>query len=85
VSQIKAHSSYTEAIGQSLGIIGPESAPQDVKIDSATPLAGSVVLLNLLFACFGTVAAGSRRSGGAFEQIGISNQETFTDSCAPLG
>lgn len=84
VNQVKAHNNYTEAIGQSLGIIGAEGAPQDVKIDSATPLTGSIVELNLFLAGFGTVAVRSRRGGGAFEQIGISNQETFTDSRAPL-
>ncbi len=84
VNQIKAHTNYTLAIGQSLGIIGAEAAPQDVRIDSATPLTGSIVELNLFLAGFGTVAVRARRGGGAFEQIGISNQEIFTDSRAPL-
>lgn len=84
VNQIKAHNSYTAAIGQSLGIIGAEETPQNVKIDSATPRTGSIVDLNLFLAGFGTVAVRCRRGGGAMEQIGISNQETFTDSRAPL-
>jgi hypothetical protein len=84
VNQVKAHNAYTQAIGQSLGIIGAEAAPQNVGIDSATPLTGSIVELNLFLAGFGTVAVRARRGGGAFEQIGISTQEIFTDSRAPL-
>lgn len=42
------------------------------------------MVLDLFLAGFGNVAVRARRGGGAFEQIGISNQELFTDSRPPL-
>lgn len=82
--QIKAHNNYSVAIGQSLGIVGASSAPQDVRIVSAAAQGGSQVLVQLFMAGNETVAVFRRRGGGGFEQIGISNQATFLDTAGPL-
>lgn len=82
--QHKAHNNYTLAIGQSLNIVGAEEAPADVAIDSGRALGASQVELDLFLAGFGTVAVFSRRGGGNWEQIGISNQEIYVDNRAPL-
>lgn len=84
VDQIKANNNFTVAIGQSLGVIGALAGAQDVAIDSAKAQAGSIVELDLFMAGNATVGIYMSRGGGAYALLGISTQETFTDSTAPL-
>ena len=84
VAQIKAHSAYTEAIGQAMGIVGPGAGAHGTPAVVAQALTQSQVSLNLTKAGYSVLAIESRRGGGAWEQIGIAQTATYVDQRAPV-
>lgn len=83
VAQLKAHGSYTVAIGQAMGIIGPPDALGTPGVD-AQALTASDVRLALFKAGYDLLAVDSRRGGGGWEQIGVSQTAEFIDTRDPL-
>lgn len=84
VAQIKAHSAYTEAIGQAMGIVGPGPGGHGTPVVVAQALTQSQVQLNLTKAGYTLLAIESRRAGGNWEQIGVAQTSTFVDQRPPL-
>ncbi|MEX2244712.1 MAG: hypothetical protein WD716_12815 [Fimbriimonadaceae bacterium] len=82
-TRIKASSTYTTAVGEAYGIVGTSPA-QGTPSVAASPLTGSQVRLRIGKSGFSVLAVDSRRGGGAWEQIGVSQTAEFIDTRAPL-
>jgi hypothetical protein len=83
-AQIKAAEAYTRAIGESLGIVGPEPAPPGAPAVTAVALPQSRVRLDLRKAGHPALAVDSRRGGGPWEQIAVALTSPYVDARAPL-
>ena len=83
---IKAQPTYTHSIGELYGIEPPAAGPlADPSVRTAMPTAGtSNVVLNLTKGGYDVIAVEMRRNGGAWNQIGVSQTATFTDTTALL-
>jgi hypothetical protein len=83
---VKADSDYSRSVGERFGIIAPEAGPRaDPSIRRAEPSTGSSrVALRLKKGGYALIAVDMRRSGGAWEQIGVSQTATFVDATPPL-
>jgi hypothetical protein len=78
---LKAHPAYTQAKGELYGIVAPAGVgPGTPNINTATALVGSEVLLSLNKAGYSVLAVDMRRGGGGWNQIGIAQAATFTDT-----
>ena len=80
---IKASPNFTPAIGEAYGIVGT-SPVQGTPTLAVTSLTGSQVRLRIGKAGFSVLAVDSRRGGGSWEQIGVSQTAEFIDTRAPL-
>lgn len=78
---LRASVGWTEALSELYGLSAPAgSGPGTPAITSATALVGSNVALALAKAGYDVLAVDMRRGGGAFNQIGIAQTATFTDT-----
>jgi hypothetical protein len=82
-ARIKAAAAYTPALGEAYGIVGTAS-PYGTPTVSASSQIGSEVKLKIGKAGYLVLVVDSRRNGGAWEQIGISQTAVFLDTRAPL-
>lgn len=81
---IKASPAYTTDDGELYGIIGPAPAPPATPTLSAEALTASQVRLKIGKKGYSVLAVDSRRGGGDWEQIGVSMQDEYIDTRAPL-
>ena len=81
---IKADADYTQAVGEDYGIVSPAAPPAGVPALQAFALTASQIRLAVSKAGYSVVAIDSRRAGGAWEQIGISQTAEFIDARPPL-
>ena len=84
VAVIKASPGYTQAVGESYGIVPPARGALGVPSISASSLPGTKVRLRIGKAGFAILAVDCRRAGGEWEQVGFSMRAVFVDSRAPL-
>lgn len=84
--QNKASATYTQAVGEAYGIVAPVGVtPVFPKIDKATAVPGSSnVALDLFKGSYDLVAVDMQRGGSGWTQIGLSQQELFTDTTPAL-
>lgn len=82
-ARIKAAAAYTPAIGAAYGIVGAAS-PFGTPTLTLTPVLGSEVKIKIGKAGYSVLVVDSRRNGGAWEQIGISQTAVFVDARPPL-
>lgn len=83
-ARIKASANYTTAIGEAYGIVAPSGSGFGTPTVVGAAQIGSQVKLKIGKAGYSVLAVDSRRGGGGWEQIGVSQTATFTDSRAPL-
>lgn len=82
---IKADADYTPAVGEDYGIVAPAAGGPGTPALKAFAVPGSSsVTLKISKAGHSVIAIDLRRGGGAWEQIGVSQTATFTDSTAAL-
>jgi hypothetical protein len=82
--KIKASSAYTPDDGELYGIIAAEPAPPGTPTVLAEALTASQVRLKIGKEGYSVLAVDSRRGGGAWEQIGVSQTDVCIDTRAPL-
>jgi hypothetical protein len=82
--RIKKSAAYTTDDGELYGIIGAAPAPPGTPTVLAEALTASQVRLRIGKENYGVLAVDSRRGGGAWEQIGVSQTDVFIDTRAPL-
>lgn len=81
---IAADPDYTAEVGENYGIIAPAAPPAGVPALAAYALTASQVRLVISKAGYDVLAIDSKRGGGAWEQIGISQTAEFIDGRSPL-
>ncbi len=84
VSVIKASTGYTQAIGESYGIVPPERRAFGVPSLVAAAFPGGFVRLRIAKAGFVMLAVDCRRGGGDWEQVGFSQRAVYMDTRPPL-
>lgn len=82
--RIKESAAYTTDDGELYGIIGAAPAPPDTPTLEAFALTASQVRLRIGKKGYSVLAVDSRRGGGDWEQIGVSMQDEYIDTRAPL-
>jgi hypothetical protein len=83
-SIIRAQPTYTAQIGELYGIVVPAAASQKTPSLVAQALTVSQVRLKIAKAGFAVLAVDSRRGGGEWEPIGVSQTAVYIDARAPL-
>ena len=83
-ARIKSAAGYTKSTGEAYGIVPPETAPPAIPEVTARALTQSQVRLRLTRRGYPLVAVDSRRNGGAWEQIGVSQLREFVDARPPM-
>ncbi len=83
-SIIKAQPTYTAEIGELYGIVAPAVITPTTPSLTAQALTASQVRLTISKAGYDVLAIDSRRGGGAWEQIGVSQTAEYIDARAPL-
>jgi len=81
---LHADPDWTTEVGENYGTLAPEAPPAGVPSLQAFALTASQVRLAVAKAGYSVVAIDSRRAGGAWEQIGISQTAEFIDARPPL-
>jgi hypothetical protein len=81
---IKASPNFTQALGESYGIVStPAPEPANPTV-AAVALSQSQVQLNIFKAGYSVLAVDMKRGNGDWVQIGVSMTATFIDSLPPL-
>lgn len=81
---IKSAPAYTNDDGVLYGIVSSSAVLGTPEIVSALAQAGSIVDVRIAKGGYSVLAVDSRRNGGAWEQIGISQVSLFSDTRTPL-
>lgn len=81
---IKADPDYTAEVGENYGIVSPADDPPGTPALVAEALTQSQVRLRITKAGYDTLAIDSRRGGGGWEEIGVSDTAQFIDGRDPL-
>lgn len=84
VAVVKSSQGYTQAVGESYGIVPPERGGFGVPSLVALALPGGSVRLRIAKAGFVVLAVDCRRGGGEWEQIGVSQRAVYVDTRPPL-